>query len=586
MEERLQELYSRIGYPKEWLEEAQRYNPEDSYVIFDPAWGNGEMPEVPPVSIYGLFHETAQRVPDETAIIFLGKGITYRELDDMINRYASLLLGLGVGKGDVVSAMLPNSLQHWVAFYGANRIGASHNPINVMYKSEEIVYQLQDSGAKTVLVLDFLYNMHFSSVREKTGLDNVIITHVRDFAAPDYEPQAGTLKLLWDAPKVTSDDTIDFFEAVRGQPLYEGETECDPKSDVALLLYTAGTTAALPKGVLETHFNLVFNSLSHAHLLIQLGEEKEVNLSIMPMFHTSGYMLHALPCFYQGGTVIPMPLFDLEEALNLIEERGVNVLFGPPTLFTAFLQSPAMSKQKVSSLKYTIACGAPVPPAVQEEWEKLVGLTLNNGWGMTETNSGGSISVPGKKEKEGALGIPVAGEIRITDPEGKVLPRGETGEINFRGLQVAKGYLNKPEDTALSFQADGWLKTGDMGYIDEEDFLYFVDRKKDLIIASGYNIAPVEVENVLYRHPAVLEASVVGMPDEYRGETVTAAILLKEEYRGKVSEEEFIEFCRERLATFKVPRKVVFREELPKSAIGKILRRVLREELSAEAEPS
>lgn len=577
MEERVKDFYRRLGYPEAWLTEAETYRPEDSYVIFDPDWSLNPIPDIPEVSIYELFRRAAESHPDDTAVIFFDKPCTYRELDDLANRYAALLLELGVRKGDVVAAMLPNCIQHVIAFYGATRIGAIHNPINVMYKSEEIAYQLRDSGAKVALVLDILYNLSFGAAREEVGLEKVILTNVHDWASEEYQPYAA-LEMLWNAPKVEVEGAIDLFPALAERKPADVDVEINPREDVALLLYTAGTSAAQPKGVLETHYNLVFNSITHQRLLLRLGEEREVNLSIMPMFHTSGYLLHTLPCFYAAGTWIPMPLFDAQEALRLIEKYGVNVLFGPPTLFVALMGSPALKKESLDSLRYAIACGAPVPPAVQQQWEGLVGMQLLNGWGMTETNSGGCISIPGKKGKLEALGVPVCAEVKITDDEGKVLPRGQVGEICFRGLQVAKGYLNKPEETARAFGADGWLHTGDLGYIDDEDFLYFVDRKKDLIIASGYNLAPVEVENVIYQHPGVAEAIVVGVPDEYRGETVMAVIVLKEDYKGKVTEEEIREFCRERLASFKVPKIVEFRDALPKSAVGKLLRRVIRDE--------
>ncbi|MEA3470847.1 MAG: AMP-binding protein, partial [Thermodesulfobacteriota bacterium] len=237
----------------------------------------------------------------------------------------------------------------------------------------------------------------------------------------------------------------------------------------------------------------------------------------------------------------------------------------------------------LGSLKITIGCGAPVPVAVQHEWQSLAGISLTNGWGMTETNSGGAISIPEKKEKLDSIGIPVYCEAKIVDENGDIVPRNKEGELYYRGLQVAKGYWNKPEETDAAFGKDGWFKTGDRSFIDEEDFIHFVDRMKDLIIASGYNLAPVEVENVIYEHPATAEVAVIGIPHEYRGETVKAFIALKAEYKDKVTTEEIIAFCKEKLATFKVPREVEFRDALPKSAIGKILRRVLKEEEEAKA---
>jgi len=454
-----------------------------------------------------------------------------------------------------------------------------HTPINVMYQMDEVAYQVEDSGAKLVLVLDLL-NDKVKPLKDRGKIKEIIVTNIKDFAAPDaIIPDA--IKPLWDIPKSRIEDTLDLFETLdRYEPLEQG-LECKPKEDTALLLYTAGTTGR-SKGVIETHFNLVFNSLSHVHAA-RIFEDRIVNYSIMPMFHTAGYFLYTLPTFYQGGTVIPIPMFDLEYTFRVIQDYDVNVLFAPPTLFIALMSNKTLlDKYDISSLKLTIGCGAPVPGPIQDQWHSLAGITLTDGWGMTETNSGGTISIPDRKEKLDSIGIPVYSEVKVVDDNGHVVPRGEQGEILYRGLQVARGYLNKPQETKETFQVDGWLRTGDRGYIDEEDFVYFVDRVKDLIIASGYNIAPVEVENVIYEHPAVSEAAVVGIPHEYRGETVKAYVVLKDEFKGKVAEQEIIDHCKSKLATFKVPRALEFRDTLPKSAVGKILRRVLKEEEAAK----
>ena len=568
-------IYSRIGYPAQWIEEGRAYAPSDSYVISHPSWFVEEMPKVPNVSLYGLFKRTVENHPDDTAVVFLDKKIRYKDLDGLACRYAALLEDLGVKKGDVVSAMLPNSLQHWVAFYGAAKLGAVHNPINVMYQTDEVAYQVGDSGAKVVLALDLLYDK-LKPLKENGMLENIIVTNIKDFAAQDAVIPAA-IKPLWDIPKQKIADALDLFETLDKYKPLKGDAECSPRHDAALLLYTAGTTGR-SKGVIETHFNLVFNSLSHVHAA-RIFQDNIINYSIMPMFHTAGYFLYTLPTFYQGGTVIPIPMFDLEYTYRIIQDYGVNVLFAPPTLFIALMSNEGLLKKyDISSLKLTIGCGAPVPLAVQKQWEALSGISLTNGWGMTETNSGGTISIPGRKEKLDSIGIPVYSEVKIVDDKGNIVPRGEQGEILYRGLQVAKGYLNKPEETEKTFQADGWLRTGDRGYVDEEDFVYFVDRVKDLIIASGYNIAPVEVEDVIYEHPGVSEVAVIGIPHEYRGETVKAFVVLKDDAKGKVTEQDIIEHCRKRLATFKVPRLVEFRDSLPKSAVGKVLRRVLKEE--------
>lgn len=567
-----------FGYPEEWIEESKKYSPGDSYLITRTSWVGELIPPIPQISTYDLWKRTVEKYPDDTSVIFLDKEITYKEMDSTINRYASLLIDLGVKKGDVVAAMLPNCFQHWVAFFGANRIGAVHTPINVMYKDREIAYQIKDSGAKNVITFDVFYQLYFVKLKEELGIENVIVTNLKDFASPDTNAEAlGILKLFWDAQKAKIKGTVDLFDSIERYKPTDVEVACNPKEDMALLLYTSGTTAPEPKGVIVTNFNLVFNALSHTHQLKKSWEKRVVNFSIMPMFHTAGYFLYTIPTFYQGGTVIPIPIFSPDEALRIIKDRKVNVIFGPPTLYIALMQHPKISDYDLSSLELSVGCGAPVPVAIQEQWKKLTGLTLTNGWGMTETNSGGIMSIPGIKEKLDSIGIPIASEVKIVDKDLKVVPRGQAGEALYRGFQVAKGYLNKPEQTKEVFLEDGWMRTGDTMYIDEEDFVHFVDREKDLIVASGYNVAPVEVEGVIYEHPAVLEAAVVGIPHKYRGETVKAFISLKETYKGKVTEQEIINFCKDKLATFKVPKEVEFIDEIPKNVVGKLVRRILRE---------
>ena len=571
--------YRKIGYPETWLKEGLTYAPSDAYVISHPSWFFEAMPPVPEVSIYQLFNETAGQYPEDTAVIFLDKSATYRNLNELIKKYAALLKDIGIKKRDVVAAMLPNSLQHIVAFYGAAMVGAVHTPINVMYQADEVAYQINDSGARVILMLDLLYDK-VQPLAENGTIEKVIVTNIKDWAAEDAVV-SDTLKMFWDIPKNPVPGTLDLFEALKAYEPLDAPAEVDPKADTALLLYTAGTTGK-SKGVIETHFNLVFNSLTHTHAFRAWGD-KEVNFSIMPMFHTAGYFLHLLPAFYQAGTVIPIPMFDLKDAFRVIAAYRVNVIFAPPTFFIAMMSSPDLIKaHDLSSLAVTIGCGAPVPKAVQDNWKTETGIQLVNGWGMTETNSGGIISIPGIKESPDAIGIPVFSEVKITDADNRVLPRNTEGEICYRGLQLAKGYLNKPAETAATFLPDGWFRTGDRGYVDEEDFVHFVDRIKDLIVASGYNLAPVEVEDVIYQHPAVAEVAVIGQPDPYRGETVKAVIAPKPEYKEKISEQEIIDFCKSHLATFKVPRIVEFRDSLPKNAVGKILRRMLRDEAQTD----
>ncbi len=568
------ESYQKLAYPEKWMAESRGYTPENAYVISHPTWFMEPLPPIPDISIYELFHRTAQRHADQTAVIFLDKKISYRDLDDLIRRYAAVLRDLGIGKGDMVATMLPNSLQHLVSFYAVTMIGAVHTPVDVMFQPDEAAYQVRDSGARTIFILDILYDK-VEKLRSTGLVDHMIVTNVRDWANPDMIIP-DSLKYFWDTPKEKIPGTIDFFTAIeKTAPLKQPET-VDPRKDMALLLYTMATTGK-PLGVIETHFNLVFNSLTHAHAF-RSWEGREINFSIMPMFHTSGYLLHQLPALYQGGTVIPIPIFDLEDAFRIIKTYGVNVIFAPPTFFIALMSRPDMiDLYDLSSIRASVGCAAPVPEEVQKQWKDLTGIPLINGWGMTETNSGGIISIPGIKEKDDAIGIPVYSEVKITDPEGDIVARDMEGEICYRGLQVAAGYYNKAKETEAAFMPDGWLRTGDRGFIDKNDFVHFVDRIKDLIVASGYNISPMEIENVLYLHPAVEEVAVVSHPDPYRGETVKAVISLKVDYIGKITEQDIKDFCKQHLATYKIPKIIDFRDLLPKSPVGKLMRHELKD---------
>ncbi|MHB8156950.1 MAG: class I adenylate-forming enzyme family protein [Desulfocucumaceae bacterium] len=546
-----------------------------SYIAFDPAWGHQPMPEVPEIPLFELFRRVAAQYRDKTALISLGYSISFREMDGYSDSLAQALATVGVKKGDRVATLLPNCIQHVIAFHGIIKAGAVAVPCNVMMKGEELTYILNDSGPETIICLDVLYPL-VQAVAGGTPVKNVITVHIKDF----YKEGSWLPPLLAFDKMATFPGTMDLADILKQSPVKPPQPEISPREDLALILYTAGTTG-FPKGVMETHHNMVYNCLSHSYLM-NLGET-DINLQIMPMFHTSGYFLGLHPTLYRGGTVILMPLFDADELLKIIDRYKVNTLFAPPTLFVALVNHPDLPGYDLKNFRLATGCGAPVPIPLQSRWKELTGVNLTNGWGMTETNCGGIMSLPNKQNLD-SIGVPVAGEVKIIDPKGTTLPRGQVGEICFRGPQVARGYWNKPQETAIAFDEEGWLHTGDAGYMNDEGFIYFVERIKDLIIASGYNIAPFEVESLLMKHPAVLEVAVIGVPDSYRGETVKAFIALKEEYRGKTSVEEIGDFCKENMATYKRPRVIEFIDELPKSAVGKVLRRKLKEMEKEKAE--
>jgi len=563
-------LFNRLSYPKAWLEEGQKYKKADSYVIYDPSW-HDPVPDIPEMSVYELFKLSVDKHRDEVALLFLGNEITYAELDRYIGQFASLLIDMGVKKGDIVCPMLPPCPQHWIAFLAAAKIGAISAPLNVMYKEQEISYQVRDCGAKTIIVLDVLYP-HFAKLRDDLGVENIIVTNIRDYASPNFKVYPA-LRAYWDHPKQRIANTTDFRESIQHRAPADVNVAFNPREDVVKIIYTSGTSGK-SKGAMETHYNVVHNTVTHAHL-IPAG--KPVNLTFLPMNHTGGYMVFQLPTFYRGGTVIPRPMFDVVDSLEVIQERGVNTVFGPPTFYLALLNHPRRRQYDLSSLTFVSAGAAPVSDALMTAWKAETGTVLSAGWGMTETNSMGTWSRLKNKQKPLSEGVPYIGEIKIVDDQGNVAPRGQVGEILYRGLQVSKGYFNKPEETRAAFQSDGWLRTGDAGYIDEDDFLHYSDRIKDLIIASGYNIAPTEVEATILGHPAVKEVAVVGWPNDYRGETVKAFVVIADDRQEAITERDIIEFCRSKISPFKVPTIVEFINELPRNVMGKTLRRVLRD---------
>lgn len=565
-------VFNRIGYPPAWIEDAQRYGSADAYVAFQEHWAPG-LPEIPNVRVDALLRSAARERPDDDALIELGRTIGYRELDTLVDRCASLLHDQGVGRGDIVAVMLPTSAAHWMCFFAATRIGAVHCGVNIMSSPAELAALLDDCRPRALIHLN-----RFAVLVD--GLPKGLLPKVRfqcrldALAAPDYSPYPA-LEPLWRAPLSVS-ETVDLFEAMPQQaPDEPYECDLNARSEPAQIVYTSGTTG-VAKGALQSHFSLVHNALTHAHISRTTG--RRVNFTVLPMFHTGGFLLWGLPTLASGGTVIPRPLFDPGDALAVIEQHRVSLLFGPPTLFLALLQHPRCAKADLSSLEVCATGAGPVPAELPKRWQEATGIPLAIGWGMTELNTMGTYNAMPGALAPGTIGFPVMGEVKISDDEGRVVRRGELGEIRFRGLQLSMGYLNKPAETRESFGTDGWFSTGDLGTIDPEGRLHFVERKKDLIIASGYNISPAEIEAVLVKHPRITDAGVVGALDPYRGETVVAFVV------GNVDRTEVQKHCRASLSAYKVPSRIEVVAELPRNSTGKILRRELRKRITKEGE--
>lgn len=564
-------FFCKMGYPQEWLTEAEIYSKNDSYVIYDPEWDE-PIPEIPIISIYELFQNTVDKYPDRVVLSFLDKDVTYIELDMYIRKFSSYLIEAGVKKGDFIVTMLPPCTQHWIVFFASAMIGATCAPLNVMYKEKEIRYQINDCGARTVVTLDVFFP-YFEKLKNEFDIRNIVVTNLKDFASPEFRIYPA-LKQLWSFPKKAVPGILDFMQILDKFNPSDKIVQIDPKNDSPLIIYTSGTTGET-KGAIETHFNLVHNTITHSHLC-RGHEGLPVNYSILPTNHTGGYMVFQLPMLYLGGRIVPRPIFDIEDCLKTIDKYKVNYLFGPPTFYQALMMYPKMNEYDLGSLKLCAAGAAPVSPKTIEAWKAKTGAPLVVGWGGTEMNTMGTFSVLKNKSNPFSVGLPYIGEVMI-EKDDSPAPRGEVGEILYRGLQVSKGYLNKPIQTAESFLSNGWFKSGDAGYIDDQDFLHYVDRIKDLIIASGYNISPAEVEEVILSHPDVLEVGVIGVPDDYRGETVKAFVALKPDSLEKVNEEDIIIHCKQKIAAFKVPTQIQFLKKLPKNVLGKTLRRLLKD---------
>ncbi|MEA1966666.1 MAG: long-chain fatty acid--CoA ligase [Thermodesulfobacteriota bacterium] len=538
---------------------------------YEPSWGIRPTPEAKPMTTYEMFRKSAILYPTKNALIFMDKKISYGRLDDMVQRFALGLAALGIKKGDRIGALLPNCPQHVIAFLAANRLGAIHVPANVMYKGEELRHIFLDSGIKILITLDLFYK-NALAVMDGIDVEKIIVTGIDDFL-PFPKSVLYRVKTRFDGTGVKVEygsNTLKFNDLLKTKgSLPAAEFDFD---ETMLILYTAGTTGK-SKGVMLTHRNFVYNAGNQAENFNM--EAGDVNLVLFPMFHISGYLLATICMFYGGGTTILEPRFDAARYIKILHKYKVSVFFAPPTVYIAFFNLPDFDDYNLSSLKICGASGAPVPPVIQAKWKKKTGLDLLNGYGLTETTAGAIVSLPNKFNHD-AIGVPMGGAVKIVDDQGKTLPLGERGEILFKGPQVARGYWNQPEKTAKTFM-DGWLHTGDIGTMDTDGFIFFVDRQKDLIIASAYNIAPAEVEAVLMKHESIQEVAVIGVPDEYRGENVKAFVVLEEKARGNITEKEIIEYGKANMAAYKYPRLVEFIDILPKSPIQKVLRKELRD---------
>ena len=529
-------------------------------------------------SLGDLFDRSVKRFADKTAYICMGKSMTYAELDASSARFGAFLQSeLGLPRGTRVALMMPNVLQYPIAMFGALRAGYTVVNVNPLYTARELEHQLKDSGAEAIVILEnFAHTLE--QVRAQVPIRHVIVTSLGELLG---FPKGAIVNFVVRrvrklVPPWTLDGHLSFGDALaRGaahalQPVEVGH------EDAAFLQYTGGTTG-VAKGAVLTHRNIVAN-LQQAHAWISpvVTEGREIIITALPLYHIFSLTANCLTFIKIGATnvLIPNPR-DIPGFIKELAKHRFTVITGVNTLFNALLNNPEFAKLDFSSLRVALGGGMAVQRAVAEKWKKITGVALVEAYGLTETSPAVTINPLDLKAFNHSIGLPISStEVSIRDDDGIEQAIGQRGELCVRGPQVTPGYWNRPEETRRVFTADGFLRTGDIAVMDDKGFVTLVDRKKDMILVSGFNVYPNEVEDIVANHPGVLEVAAIGVPDERSGEAVKVFVVRKD---PALTAEALIAHCRENLTGYKVPHHVEFRDELPKSNVGKILRRELRE---------
>jgi long-chain acyl-CoA synthetase len=520
--------------------------------------------------LHEILRITAVEVPDRPATAFLGAHLTFGQIKEQADKFATALARLGIRQKDRVGIMLPNCPQYLVAAFAVLRLGATVVNVNPLYTPREVLVIAQDSGMSALLTLDALAPVTLA-VRERTKIENVIITSLAEYSSAATPPAAieGTLRLADLLVEVDEPDLP--------------RVEIDPDQDVAVLQYTGGTTG-VPKAAMLTHYNIFANVIqteSWAHGSLRRGED--TYLLVIPFFHIYGFTVGMMEGVWRGVQQVLIPKYDVEALLTAIRDYRPTYFPAVPTIYISLLNHPKAKEYGIDKVRIFNSGSAPLPVEVIDQFERITGGTLNEGYGLSEASPVTHSTPSLARRKPGSIGLPLPDtEMKIVDLETgtREVAVGEEGELCIAGPQVMKGYWNRADETAIALRADDagstWLHTGDVARMDEDGYTYIVQRKKDMIIVSGFNVYPSEVEGVLHTHPAVMEAGVIGIPDAYRGEVVKACVVLK--LGATATPAELIEYCKGGLAEFKVPREIEIRQSLPKTAVGKILHRVLREE--------
>ena len=534
-------------------------------------------------SLKQLFEESFEKYRDRPAYTNMDVTLTYGELEELSRRFGAWLQQVaGLRKGDRVALMMPNVLQYPIAILAVLRTGLTVVNVNPLYTPRELEHQLKDSGAKAILILENFAHV-LQQVIGKTDIKHVILTAVGDlFGFPKSQIVNFVVRhVRKQVPKFNLHGSVPFNEVLRaGRGLQLAPVEVGHE-DIAFLQYTGGTTG-VSKGAILTHRNMIANVLqAGAWLSRATSKDRDIVITALPLYHIFSLTANCLVFMESGAQniLITNPR-DFAAFVGELKKYRFTYFSGVNTLFNALLNTPGFDAVDFSQLSITLGGGMAVQRAVAERWKKVTGNVLTQAWGLTETSPAACINPFEGQEFNGSIGLPISStEVTIRDDDGHDRGINEAGEICVRGPQVMRGYWNRPDETAKVMFSGGWLRTGDIGRMDEKGFVYIEDRKKDMILVSGFNVYPNEVESVAVTHPGVLEVAAVAQPDERSGEVVALFVVRKD---PNLTAEQLIEHCRKELTGYKVPKRVYFRSELPKTNVGKILRRALRDELTRQ----
>ena len=531
-------------------------------------------------SLVELVEGSIRKYADRPAYHSMGKQLTFAELGRLSGEFGAWLQAKGLAKGARVAIMMPNCLQYPVAMFGTLRAGCTVVNVNPLYTARELEHQLKDSGAEVIVILENFGHV-LQEVRARTPLKHVVVTSLGEMLGlKGVIVNLVVRKVKKMVPPYELPGAVSFKDVLREGSSKKIQTPALGHDDIAFLQYTGGTTG-VSKGAILTHRNVIAALLQYkAWLAPAIGNERPVIITALPLYHIFSLTVNALNMMVVGGenVLITNPR-DIPGFVKELAKHKYTIITGVNTLFNALLNHPDFAKLDFASLKLAVGGGMAVQKAVAERWNQVTGTTLIEGYGLTETAPAATANPLDIREFTGSIGVPMSStEIELRDDSDKPVPLGQPGEICIRGPQVMKGYWQRPDETAAVLGKDGYLHTGDIGIMDDKGFIRIVDRKKDMILVSGFNVYPNEIEQVVAMHPGVLECAAIGVPDAHSGEVPKVFVVKKD---PQLTEQDVLEHCKRELTGYKRPKYVEFRAELPKTNVGKILRRALREEKKA-----